>query len=61
VVWMTVSFFFGHDLSRAGKRAESPGLTEKAGLVPSFAFQEGSAEPQVPPLRFAPVGMTKKE
>jgi hypothetical protein len=23
-------------------------------------FHEGSAEPQVPPLRFAPVGMTRK-
>jgi hypothetical protein len=30
--------------------------------VPSVEknFHEGSAEPQVPPLRFAPVGMTRK-
>jgi hypothetical protein len=35
-------------------------LSTPGAFGPVKHFQEKSAEPQVPPLRFAPVGMTKR-
>jgi hypothetical protein len=52
-VWRFIRGCFRRDLGAGGKlEIHSPRSVEKH-------FQDGSAELQIPPLRFAPVGMTK--